>query len=168
MRLHASGLGLDHRTAAGSVGGEPADAPAKTDDASGVVPAATGEAPMQLHVKGKNLEVSDSMRSYVERKLQKLDRRVHELTEVEIELAVERNPSIAESQVAEATVHLKGRTLRARETARDMKAAIDQLADKLVRQVRDLHDKRVGGRRHVAGSVEPAVADPVEAEVTES
>ena len=40
---------------------------------------------MQLHVKGKNLEVSDSMRAYVERRLQKLDRRVHELTEVEIE-----------------------------------------------------------------------------------
>ena len=99
---------------------------------------------MQLHVKGKNLEVSDSMRSYVERKLQKLDRRVHELTEVEIELAVERNPSIADSQVAEATVHLKGHTLRARETARDMKAAVD----KLVRQVRDLHDKRVRGRKH--------------------
>ena len=112
---------------------------------------------MQLHVKGKNLEVSDSMRSYVERKLQKLDRRVHELTEVEIELAVERNPSIADSQVAEATVHLKGRTLRARETARDMKAAVDQLADKLTRQVRDLHDKRVGGRRHVE---EPASREP--------
>ena len=120
---------------------------------------------MQLHVEGKNLEVSDSMRSYVERKLQKLDRRVHELTEVEIELAVERNPSIADSQVAEATVHLKGRTLRARETARDMKAAIDQLADKLTRQVRDLHDKRVGGRRHVE---EPALESPVEAEITES
>jgi putative sigma-54 modulation protein len=144
MRLAATPLGLGHGKAA------------------------TGEAPMQLHVKGKNLEVSDSMRSYVERKLQKLDRRVHELTEVEIELAIERNPSIADSQVAEATVHLKGRTLRARETARDMKAAIDQLADKLTRQVRDLHDKRVGGRRHVAGSVEPAVADPVEAEFTES
>src|SRR5436309_1916813 len=40
----------------------------------------TGEASMQLHVKGKNLEVNDSMRSYVERKLQKLDRRVHDLT----------------------------------------------------------------------------------------
>src|SRR5215472_18502155 len=105
---------------------------------------ATGEAPMQVHVKGKNLEVNDSIRSYVERKLQKLDRRVHELTDVEIELAEERNPSIAESQVAEATVHLKGHTLRARETARDMKAAVDQLADKLVRQVRDIHDKRMG------------------------
>ena len=42
---------------------------------------------MQLHVKGKNLEVNDSIRSYVERKLQKLDRRVHESTQVEIELA---------------------------------------------------------------------------------
>ena len=120
---------------------------------------------MQLHVKGKNLEVNDSMRSYVERKLQKLDRRVHDLTEVEIELAVERNPSIADSQVAEATVHLKGRTLRAREAARDMKAAVDQLADKLVRQVRDLHEKRVGGRKHFTA---PELADPAEAEITES
>ena len=120
---------------------------------------------MQLHVKGKNLEVNDSIRSYVERKLRKLDRRVHDLTEVEIELAVERNPSIADSQVAEATVHLKGRTLRARESARDMKAAIDELTDKLVRQVKDVHDKRVDGRKRFE---EPELTDPVEAEITES
>jgi putative sigma-54 modulation protein len=120
---------------------------------------------MQLHVKGKNLEVTDSMRAYVERKLHKLDRRVHELTEVEIELTEERNPSIADSQVAEATVHLKGHTLRAREAASDMKAAVDELTDKLVRQVKDLHDKRVGGRRHVD---EPELENPVEAETTES
>jgi ribosome hibernation promoting factor len=120
---------------------------------------------MQLHVKGKNLEVNDSTRSYVERKLQKLDRRVHELTEVEIELAVEKNPSIAESQVAEATVHLKGHTLRARETAHDMKAAIDELADKLVRQVKDIHDKRVRGRRHIE---EPPITDEVVTETPEA
>ena len=104
---------------------------------------------MQLHVKGKNLEVNDSIREYAERKLQKLDRRVHESTRVEIELAVEKNPSIAESQVAEAIVYLKGHTLRARETARDMKAAIDELADKLVRQVRDGHEKKLTSRKHV-------------------
>ena len=46
--------------------------------------------------------------------------------------------------------------LRARETAPDMKAAIDELVDKLVRQVGDLHDKRVAGRKHFD---EPAVAD---------
>jgi ribosome hibernation promoting factor len=120
---------------------------------------------MQLHVKGKNLEVNESIRSYAERKLQKLDRRVHESTRVEIELAVEKNPSIAESQVAEATVHLKGHTLRARETARDMKAAIDQIADKLVRQVKDIHDKRVGRRKQVE---EPGPDNPVEAGFTET
>ena len=119
---------------------------------------------MQLDVKGKNLEVNDSIRSYAERKLRKLDRRVHELTRVEIELTVERNPSIAESQVAEATVHLKGHTLRAREAAHDMKAAIDELADKLVRQVRDTRDKRVSRRKHPEAPLE----DPVEAGVTES
>jgi putative sigma-54 modulation protein len=118
---------------------------------------------MELHVKGKNLEVNESIRSYAERKLQKLDRRVHSSTRVEIELTVEKNPSIAESQVAEATVHLKGHTLRARETARDMKAAIDQIADKLVRQVKDVRDKRVGRRKQVE---QPE--NPVEAGITES
>jgi putative sigma-54 modulation protein len=120
---------------------------------------------MQLHVKGKNLEVNDSIREYAERKLSKLDRRVHESTRVEIELAVEHNPRIAESQVAEAIVYMKGHTLRAREAARDMKAAIDELVDKLVRQVTDIHDKRVDGRKHFD---DPAVADPIQAEITES
>jgi putative sigma-54 modulation protein len=120
---------------------------------------------MELQVKGRNLEVTDSIRSYVERKLRKLERRTRPDTRVEIELAVEKNPSIAESQVAEATVHVKGHTLRARESARDMKAAIDELADKLVRQVTDIRDKRVDGRKH---GPEPEVVDSVEAGITES
>lgn len=109
---------------------------------------------MQLHVKGKNLEVNDSIRTYAERKLRKLDRQLKDSTRVEVELQVERNPSIAESQVAEATVWLKGRTLRAREASRDMKAAIDELVDKLVRQLKDVHDKRVSRRKH---PVEPTL-----------
>jgi putative sigma-54 modulation protein len=120
---------------------------------------------MQLHVKGKNLEVNDSIRSYAERKLRKLDRQLGESTQVEVELAVEKNPSIAESQVAEATVWLKGRTLRAREASRDMKAAIDELVDKLIRQVNDSRDKRVSRRKHAQP---PALDDTVEAGVPES
>ena len=92
---------------------------------------------MQLQIKGKNLEVSDSIRTYTERKLGKLDRMMHDDARVEIELAVEKNPSVADNQVAEATVGLKGHTLRAREASRDMKASIDALAEKLLRQVRD-------------------------------
>ena len=97
---------------------------------------------MRLQVKGKNLEVSDSIRSYAEEKLGKLDPQLHELTVVELELAVERNPSISANQVAEGTIFTKGPVLRARESSEDMKASIDQLTDKLVRQVKHYREKR--------------------------
>ena len=100
---------------------------------------------MRLQVKGKNVDVSDSIRAYAEQKLAKLDGRLHELTLVEVELMVERNPSIAQNQVAEATVWTKGPVLRAREASTDMKASIDQLVDKLERQARRYRDKRRRG-----------------------
>lgn len=97
---------------------------------------------MRLQVKGKNVEVSDSIRSYAEQKLSKLERQLHELTRVELELAVEKNPSIAANQVAEGTVWTKGPVLRAREASTDMKASIDQLTEKLLRQVNHYRDRR--------------------------
>src|ERR687891_2421194 len=97
---------------------------------------------MRLQVKGKNLEVSDSIRAYAEKKLSKLDRQLHELTQVELELAVERNPSIAANQIAEATIWTKGPVLRAREASSDMRASIDALTEKLLRQVKPYNNKR--------------------------
>jgi putative sigma-54 modulation protein len=97
---------------------------------------------LRLQVKGRNLEVSDSIRSYAEQKLRKLDKQLGDTTLVELELAVEKNPSIAANQVAEATVYTKGPTLRAREATKDMRASIDRLSEKLVRQVRHYRDKR--------------------------
>jgi putative sigma-54 modulation protein len=104
---------------------------------------------MQLHVKGKNLEVSDSIRAYAEKKLAKLDKQVYPTTRIEVELAVEKNPSVAANQIAEATVWLKGHTLRAREATRDMKASIDELVEKLIRQIHDEHDKKVRKRKKI-------------------
>jgi ribosome hibernation promoting factor len=97
---------------------------------------------MQLEVKGKNVEVSDSIRSYAENKLRKLERQLSPPTVVELELTVERNPSISQNQVAEATVWTKGPVLRAREASSDMKASIDQLTEKLARQVKRYREKR--------------------------
>jgi putative sigma-54 modulation protein len=102
---------------------------------------------MQLQIKGKNLDVSDSIRAYAEKKLAKLDRMVHQDAQVEIELAVEKNPSVADNQVAEATVRLKGHTLRAREATGDMKASIDELTEKLLRQVKEEREKKGAKRR---------------------
>ena len=97
---------------------------------------------MRLQVKGRNLEVSDSVRSYAEQKLAKLDRQLGDNTQVELELMVEKNPSIAANQVAEATVWTPGSVLRAREASNDMRASIDLLTEKLLRQVRHYRDKR--------------------------
>ena len=102
---------------------------------------------MRLQVKGKNVEVSESLREYAEKKLGKLSTQLHELTHVELELAVERNPSISANQVAEATIFTKGPVLRARESSTDMKASIDQLTEKLLRQVKHYREKRNPGRR---------------------
>jgi putative sigma-54 modulation protein len=105
---------------------------------------------MRLQVKGKNVEVSESIRLYAEEKLRKLDRQLHELTQVELELRVEKNPSISANQVAEATIWTKGPTLHAREASGDMKASIDQLTEKLLRQVKHYRDKR--RRRQARGN----------------
>jgi putative sigma-54 modulation protein len=97
---------------------------------------------MQLLVKGKNVEVSDAIREYAESKLRKLERQLADPTKVELELTVEKNPSIAANHVAEATIWTKGPTLRARESADDMHASIDLLVDKLERQVTRYREKR--------------------------
>ena len=97
---------------------------------------------MQLQVKGKNLEVTDAIRDYAQRKLGKLARQLNDPSRIELELAVERNPSIADYHVAEATVWTKGPVLRARESSADMRASIDLLADKLERQVSRYRAKR--------------------------
>ncbi len=113
---------------------------------------------MKLQVTGKNLDVTDPIVDYAERKLTKLTKHLPEATRVELELAVERNPSIADSQVVEATVWTKGPVLRARECSTDMYASIDLLADKLERQVKRYRERRHRGRPHHANGARRAAA----------
>jgi ribosome hibernation promoting factor len=100
---------------------------------------------VKLQVKGKNLEVSPSLKDYAQQKLGKLEKHLNEAARLELELAVEKNPSIADNQVAEATVWTKGPVLRARESSTDMKASIDQLVEKLERQAQRYRQKRRRG-----------------------
>src|ERR1044072_4371070 len=104
---------------------------------------------MQFHVKGRNLKVSDAIRTYAEEKLGKLERQLTD-PRVELELMLEKNPSIAENQVAEATIWTSGPVLRAREASSDMRASIDQLVEKLERQVTRYRMRTRGPRRRGA------------------
>ena len=98
---------------------------------------------MRLQVKGKNVEITSSLRTYAESKLAKLDKQLAELTQVEVELSEEKNPSIQASHIAEATIFTKGPTLRAREASPDIRASIDQLVDNLERQIKRYREKRI-------------------------
>jgi putative sigma-54 modulation protein len=122
---------------------------------------------MQFHVKGRNHEVSDAIRTYAEAKLAKLERQLPD-PRVELELSVERNPSIAANHVAEATIWTKGPVLRAREASSDMRASIDQLVDKLERQVNRYRTQGRSRRRRAARANGPSPATvPVVADEAE-
>jgi putative sigma-54 modulation protein len=100
---------------------------------------------VRLQVKGKNVDVTDSLKDYALQKLGKLEKHLNDAARLELELHVEKNPSISQNQVAEATVWTKGPVLRARESSTDMKASIDLLVAKLERQARRYRDKRRRG-----------------------
>jgi len=91
---------------------------------------------MRIAVKGRNTQVGQSLRDHVERRFRAVARQVSELAELEIELSEERNRAIPDSQVAEATLHLKGVTLRARAASPDMAHSINSCEDQLARQVK--------------------------------
>jgi len=124
---------------------------------------------LRLQVKGRNVDVSDSIRQYAEQKLAKLDKQLGEEDQVELELLVEKNPSISANQVAEATVWTRGPTLRAREASPDMRASIDQLTEKLFRQVKEYRDKRYSSTRQRAqNGGPPPVYDEPEPEIVKT
>src|SRR3954451_6215585 len=128
------------------------------------------EPSMKLQVTGKNLDVTQPIVDYAERKLTKLAKHLSDSSRVELELAVERNPSISQSQVAEATIWTKGPVLRAREFSTDMYASIDLVADKLERQVKKYRARRQRGRPHGHARTPeppPVVLPPAAAAVSE-
>jgi len=101
---------------------------------------------VRIEVKGRNISVSDELREQVERRFRKVGRQVSELAELEVEVREERNPAIARPMVAEATLHLKGVTLRASDASHDLRHAVHLCEEELARQVKRHREKRRGRR----------------------
>ena len=75
---------------------------------------------MRIEVKGRNLPVTDELREHVARRFDKIAKQVSELAVLEVEICEERNPANPDRQVAEATLYLKGVTLRASDASREV------------------------------------------------
>jgi putative sigma-54 modulation protein len=108
---------------------------------------------MKTQIKGRNVTVTDALQDYANEKIEHVhkllqQRKIDEVTRVELELRVEKNPSIPEPCIAEATVFTRGPVIRACEASTDMYAAIDLVTDKLTRRVKKYHDKMHGKTRH--------------------
>ena len=116
---------------------------------------------MRIEVKGRNLPVTDELREWITRRFEKVAKQVSPLAVLEVELCQERNPANPDNQVAEATLYLKGVTLRAKDASRDVKHSINLVAEELGRQVKRHRDKRRGRRVARAGSVPPALVEDV-------
>ena len=97
---------------------------------------------MRIEVKGRNVPVSEDLRELVQRRFRVIGKQVSDLADLEVEVFEEHNPSISESQVAEATLHLKGVTLRAASASTDMRHSINVVSEELARQVKRHREKR--------------------------
>ncbi len=113
---------------------------------------------MQLIVSGKNFEVSDRLREYVERKIGKLDRYLPTLTEARVELTLENTKNASQSQVVQVTLRNNGTILRGEERSADFTASVDAVLDKLTKQIDRYKTKRHRGR--AAGERETPAEEP--------
>jgi putative sigma-54 modulation protein len=114
---------------------------------------------VKIQIRGHNTAITDGIRQHVEERFTaRIGKQVSDLAVLNVELLEEHR-----QQVAEATLQLKGVTLRAREESGDLMHSVDLVADKLARQVKRHRDKRRGrGRRDSAGLKGAAPEPPPE------
>jgi putative sigma-54 modulation protein len=97
---------------------------------------------MRIEIRGRNVEIDDELREHVFKRFRRVGKQVSGLATLDVEISEERNPSISDSQVAEATLRLKGVTLRAHEASPQMSHTIHELAEDMRRQVKKHREKR--------------------------
>ena len=115
---------------------------------------------MRTIVKGKNLEVSDGVRAYTERKLKRLERFLDDRSDALVELSVEQHRSSSDSHIVEVTLVIDGQPLRTHAAAVSHRAGVDEVVDKLERRAVDHREKpRVRARPEQEKQILRRIAD---------
>ncbi len=115
---------------------------------------------MDVVVKGRHCEISDSFRAHAEEKLSRLEKHDHRVFRLDVEVDMERNPRQHDRAVrVELTAFSKGPVIRAEACADDKRAALDVAVDKMAAQMRRAADRRrIHHGRHTPVSVSQALA----------
>jgi ribosomal subunit interface protein len=106
---------------------------------------------MHVTVKGKNTTVPEKVRARTEHKLAKLQRFDDRIVAMDVEFSEERNPRVSDPHRVEVTLTTKSGLVRAHANATDPAAAVDQVVDRLERQVKKLKGRRVDRTQHADG-----------------
>ena len=96
---------------------------------------------MRTIVKGKNIDVPESVRLYAERKMHRLERLLDDSTDAVVELSAETHRSSTDSQIVDVTLVVNGQTLRSHAAASTHQAGLDSVVDRLERQAVDAREK---------------------------
>ena len=96
---------------------------------------------MNLTISGHHLEVTPALRGYVQTKLERISRHFDQVVDIKVLLSVDNLKEKDLRQRAECNIHVKGKDLFAESAHADLYAAVDDLADKLDRQVLRHKDK---------------------------
>eukprot|EP00616_Rhizochromulina_sp_CCMP1243_P007169 CAMPEP_0118971062 /NCGR_PEP_ID=MMETSP1173-20130426/7799_1 /TAXON_ID=1034831 /ORGANISM="Rhizochromulina marina cf, Strain CCMP1243" /LENGTH=246 /DNA_ID=CAMNT_0006920491 /DNA_START=162 /DNA_END=902 /DNA_ORIENTATION=+ len=94
-------------------------------------------------VTGNNVEMTPTLKDYAHEKIEKVVGKHREyILKTDIHLTVTRNPSVKNAHIAEATVSVKGNTIRSSHHSENMYASIDMMADGLARKLRKYKERR--------------------------
>jgi putative sigma-54 modulation protein len=121
---------------------------------------------MELMIKGKNVEVTNRLHDYVEKKIGKLDRYLPTISEAWVELTTEETKAAGDRHVCQVTVRSNGTILRAEERSDDIFTAIDTVLDKMYRQIARYKGKRQSRWRGAAEPEPLPIEEDVEEEVS--
>jgi putative sigma-54 modulation protein len=108
---------------------------------------------MNMTISGHHLEVTPALHNYVVNKLERVMRHFDQVVDVRVLLSVETSREKGLRQSAECSIHVPGGDLFAQSASSDLYAAVDELVDKLDRQVVK-HKSKVQAHHHVAGKRE--------------
>ncbi|MBA4548193.1 ribosome-associated translation inhibitor RaiA [Thermoactinomyces intermedius] len=103
---------------------------------------------MKCIVRGHNLQVTDALRDFIERKLSKLERYFDHSAEVEAQVSLN---VLKDMHKVEVTIPFPGLLVRAEELSEDMYASVDLVMEKLERQIRKYKTKVNRRSRREAG-----------------
>ncbi|CAM9721615.1 unnamed protein product, partial [Ascophyllum nodosum] len=105
-------------------------------------------------VTGNNVEVTEPLREYVEKKMARVLEKVGTgVSKVDVHMTVSRNPRVSDNHKTEVTIFSKNHVFKSTDASDSMYASVDLVTDRIRRKLRKSKERKITGKRHAAASL---------------